>query len=153
MRAMTRNAVAGLLWMATGATALADGTAAPANPPSVALPPSLEHVLHDYEKAWAARDARGLAQLFAEDAFVLPNGGVPVRGRLAIERHYAGQGGPLSLRAFAFGVEGAVAYIVGGYAGKQGSEDDGKFTLTLVKPDGDCWLIVSDMDSPNHPRE
>jgi uncharacterized protein (TIGR02246 family) len=51
------------------------------------LPPALERVLRDYETAWAARDAHGLAQLFAEDGFVLPNGGVPVRGRPAIEKH------------------------------------------------------------------
>jgi hypothetical protein len=35
--------------------------------PSVTLPPELDRVLRDYEKAWQARDAAGLAALFAED--------------------------------------------------------------------------------------
>jgi len=152
MRAKTRNVVAGFLWMTMIATAFAD-SAAPASPPSMTLPPALERVLRDYETAWAARDAHGLAQLFAEDGFVLPNGGVPVRGRPATEKHYMGHGGPLSLRAFAYGVAGDVAYILGGYAEKAGSADDGKFTLTLRKGDGDRWLILSDMDSPNRRRE
>jgi len=86
MRAKTRNVVAGFLWMTMIATAFAD-SAAPASSPSMTLPPALERVLRDYETAWAARDAHGLAQLFAEDGFVLPNGGVPVRGRPAIEKH------------------------------------------------------------------
>ena len=76
----------------------------------------------------------------------------PVRGRAEIARHYAGSGGPLALRALAYGVQGTVAYIVGGYAGQVGSADDGKFTLTLRKdPDG-RWLIMSDMDNGNAPR-
>jgi hypothetical protein len=32
--------------------------------PSVALPPGLDHVLRDYERAWRARDADALAGLF-----------------------------------------------------------------------------------------
>jgi ketosteroid isomerase-like protein len=133
-------------------TALADG-AALANPPSIELPPALAQLLRDYETAWAARDAQGLARLFAEDGFVLPNGGVPVRGRAAIEKYYTGHGGPLALRAFAFDLEGDVAYILGGYAGESGAADDGKFTLTLRRGDDGRWLIVSDMDSPNRRRE
>ncbi len=118
---------------------------------SLELPPELARVLTDYESAWGGRDAAALARLFAEDGFVLPNGGLPVRGRAAIERHYKGSGGPLALRAFTFASEGGVGYILGGYAGKAGQKDDGKFTLTLRKgPDG-RWLIVSDMDSPNRP--
>jgi hypothetical protein len=52
--------------------------------PSVELPPALARVLTDYEAA------------------------------AAIERPYAGSGGPLSLRAIAFAAEGAVGYIIGG---------------------------------------
>jgi ketosteroid isomerase-like protein len=152
MSALKGNAVVGLLWMTTITTALAEG-AVSSSPLSVTLPPALAQVLRDYEASWAARDAHGLAQLFAEDGFVLPNGGAPVRGRTAIEKHYTGHGGPLALRAFAFGVEGDVAYIIGGYAGEAGGPDDGKFTLTLKKGERDRWLIVSDMDSPNRRRD
>ena len=117
--------------------------------PTVELPPELARVLTDYETAWAARDAKALAALFAEDGFVLPGGRPPVRGRTAIERHYQGQGGPLSLRAIAYATEGAVGYILGGYTSEKGKEDDGKFTLTLRKDASGKWWIFSDMDNGN----
>jgi ketosteroid isomerase-like protein len=120
--------------------------------PSVALPPPLQRVLTDYEAAWSKKDPAGLAALFAEEGFVLAGGSPPVRGRAAIEKHYTGQGGPLSLRAFAYATDGSVGYILGGYARAAGEPDVGKFTLTLRRaPDG-RWLIVSDMDNGNSRR-
>lgn len=124
-------------------------TGAVGQEPSVKLPPALARVLTDYESAWRSRDAASLARLFAEDGLVLPNGGSPVRGRTAIRQHYSGQGGPLALRAIAFAADGAVGYIIGGFARHEGEPDIGKFTLTLSKGAGGRWLIVSDMDSPN----
>jgi ketosteroid isomerase-like protein len=124
----------------------------PSAQPSVQMPPDLERVLTDYEDAWRSRNAAVLARLFAEDGFVLPNGSLPIRGRAEIERFYAGAGGPLSLRAIAFAAEGEVGYIIGGYAGKKGEPDTGKFTLTLRKGTDGKWLIVSDMDSANRQR-
>jgi ketosteroid isomerase-like protein len=122
----------------------------PGAPPSIDLPPEIARVLRDYEAAWGAGNAAALAQLFAEDGYVLPNGGPPVKGRAAIQQHYAGSGGaPLFLRAFAYAAEGSAGYILGGYRGEQGGADAGKFTLTLGKDRNGRWLIVSDMDSPN----
>jgi ketosteroid isomerase-like protein len=72
-----------------------------------------------------------------------------VRGRVAIEAVYKGQGGDLSLRALGYGVEGSVGYIIGGFARRAGEKDVGKFTLTLRKGADGRWLIVSDMDNPN----
>ena len=119
--------------------------------PSISLPPELDRVLRDYEKAWSARDAAGLAALFAEDGFVLQGGKPPARGRSAILAAYEGHGGPLRLRAFAFAVEGATGWILGGYAWKADEPDDGKFTLTLRKEKDGRWMIVSDMDNGNRP--
>ena len=117
--------------------------------PSVELAPELARVLRDYEAAWQKRDAAGLAGLFAEDGFVMADGRPPLRGRAAIERHYAGSGGPLALRALVVSTEGRVGYILGGFARRKGESDIGKFTLTLRRgPDG-RWLIVSDMDNGN----
>ncbi|MEP7274024.1 MAG: DUF4440 domain-containing protein [Acidobacteriota bacterium] len=117
--------------------------------PTVRLPSALARLLTDYEVAWGSRDAPALARLFAEDGFVLPSGRPPVKGRAAIEKHYSGSGGPLSLRALAFAVDGSVGYIIGGYASRPGEADSGKFTLTLHKARDGRWMIVSDMDNGN----
>jgi ketosteroid isomerase-like protein len=117
--------------------------------PGVTLPPELARVLTDYESAWQKKDARALAALFAEDGFVLSSGVPPVRGRPAIQKHYTGQGGPLSLRALAYAVDGSTGYIIGGFAREKGQPDIGKFTLTLRRAGDGRWLIMSDMDNGN----
>lgn len=117
--------------------------------PSVALPPELDRVLRDYERAWRARDAAALAALFAEDGFVMSNGSPPVRGREAIRAAYANAGGPLSLRALAWATEGKVGYIIGGFGGEVGSPDSGKFILALKRGSDGRWLIAADMDNSN----
>ena len=126
---------------------VAQESAKPA-PPSVTLPPELARVLTDYEKSWSAGDAAALAELFAEDGFVLPSGQPPVKGREAIQKLYTRCGSPLSLRAFAYATSGDVGYILGGYSAATGKADEGKFTLTLRKKAG-RWLIASDMDNRN----
>ena len=115
--------------------------------PSVALPAELDRVLRDYERAWRARDAAGLAALFAEDGFVLSQGIQPVRGRAAIERQYAESGGKLSLRALAFSTADTVGYILGAFAPDSGAADVGKFVLALRRSPGGAWEIAADMDN------
>lgn len=118
--------------------------------PSVVLPPELERVLRDYERAWRAGDAAALAALFAQDGFVLQSNRPPVRGRAAIQAAYAGEGGgPLRLRALAFAAADTIAYIVGGYGYGDQPGDIGKFTLTLRREPGGPWRIYSDMDNQN----
>lgn len=121
----------------------------PPQQPAVTLPSSLERVLSDYERAWRNKDAAALASLFAEDGFVLSSGVPPVRGRAQIQKHYAGAGGPLALRALAFATEGSLGYIIGGFARQRGEPDIGKFTLTLRQGSEGRWLIMSDMDNGN----
>ncbi|MGQ0714575.1 MAG: YybH family protein [Gemmatimonadaceae bacterium] len=130
-----------------GAQQQADASA-PAQLPSVDLPPELARVLTDYEVAWGKSGA-DVSQLFTEDGYVLSGGRPAIRGRAAIAAHYGAGGGPLSLRAIAYAAEGSVGYIIGGYTTERGKPDIGKFTLTLRKrPDG-RWMIVSDMDNAN----
>jgi creatinine amidohydrolase len=124
------------------------GSRSAAELPSVILPPELDRVLRDYERAWRAGDAPGLAALFAEDGFVLQGGRPPVRGRAAIRAAYTGSGGgPLRLRALGFATADTVASIVGAYGYDPEPGDQGKFTLTLRRPRGGRWLIFSDMDN------
>ena len=125
---------------------------APAAPlPSVPLPPALDRVLRDYERAWRARDATALADLFTEDGFVLSNGRPPVRGRAAIRARYADSGGPLALRVLAYAAEGRVGYIVGGFGASPGEPDTGKFVLAIRMEEG-RWQIAADMDNSNRGR-
>ena len=122
---------------------------APAPLPSVTLPPALDRVLRDYERAWEGRDPKGLAALFTEDGFVLRPGHPPVRGRAEIERVYAGAGGSLSLRALGYAVDDSAGYIVGAFAGRPGAPDAGKFVLALRRDASGKWLIAADMDNGN----
>ena len=117
--------------------------------PSVALPPALDRVLRDYERAWEARDAQALAALFTPDGFVLRPGQPPVRGREAIRRAYENAGGPLHLRALAFERADSVAYVVGGYGAAADRPDSGKFVLALRRTSEGPWRIFADMDNPN----
>ena len=125
-----------------------DTTAGNAHP-SVTLPPALDRVLRDYERAWRARDAKALAALFTEDGFVLRSGHPPVRGRDAIEDAYRNAGGRLHLRALAYEQSGPVAYIVGGYTSTPTWPDAGSFVLAVRKTAEGRWLIAADMDNRN----
>lgn len=120
-----------------------------AGPASVDLPPELARVLTEYEAAWKTGDEAALANLFTEDGFVLSSGRQLSRGRPAIQKLYTSNGAPLSLRAYAFAMNGDVGYIIGGYSGEKGKPDEGKFTLTLKKAGDGRWLIMSDMDNLN----
>jgi hypothetical protein len=125
------------------------GAPAAAPLPSVTLPPELDRVLRDYERAWTARDADGLAALFAEDGFVLANGAAPRRGRAAIAEGYRGSGGPLALRALGYATADTVGWIVGAFARAPGEPDGGKFVLALKRPAaGQPWRIAADIDNP-----
>lgn len=129
----------------------AQSSPAPA-PASVALPPELERVLRDYEKAWTANDPAAVAALFAPDGYALPNGSSPARGADPIRAVYAhGAGSPLSLRAFAYAQSGDLAYILGGFAPAADKPDSGKFTLVLRRGGDGRWQIAADMDNANRP--
>ena len=122
---------------------------------SVTLPPELDRVLRDYEKAWRSGDAAAVAALFAEDGHLLQSGRNPVRGRAAIAAAYKGQaGGPLRLRAFAYATSDTTGYILGAYGYGEGDAvpDMGKYTVTLRRARGGPWLLFSDMDNGNQPR-
>jgi ketosteroid isomerase-like protein len=115
--------------------------------PTVALPPALDRVLRDYERAWGARDAEALAGLFTDDGFVLRPGDAPIRGRSAVEEAYRGAGGPLALRALGYAAADSVAYIVGAFARDRTEPDIGKFVLALRLGEAGRWLIAADMDN------
>lgn len=143
-----------LMVLALGGRAAAQQGATPEAPAlaSVTLPPELDRVLRDYERAWGARDVAALVALFTDDGFVLQPGQPPVRGHAALAERYAGQGGgPLRLRALAYAAADSVGYIIGAYGYGDDPADLGKFTLTLRRSAAGRWLIASDMDNGNAP--
>jgi ketosteroid isomerase-like protein len=124
-------------------------TAQPTPEPTVQLPPELDRVLRDYEKGWTGRDAKALASLFTEDGFALPMGSPMVRGRAAIEKHYSGSGGPLTLRPVAYSMDGNTGFIIGAFKNNPDGPEVGKFVLALRKDKSGRWLIAADMDNPS----
>jgi uncharacterized protein (TIGR02246 family) len=117
--------------------------------PSVALPPDMDRVLKDYEKAWSANDAPALAGLFPPNGMALPSGQLPARGAEAIRKAYSHGGAmPTTLRAIDYAVSGDMAYIVGGYSPVGAHTDMGKFVLVLRRVDG-RWLIAADIENAN----
>ena len=124
-------------------------------PKSITLPPELDRVLRDYERAWRSGDATAVAALFAEEGYILPSGRNAVRGRAAIASAYKGQaGGPLHLRAFAYATGDTTGFILGAYGYGEGDNvpDMGKYTVTLRRSRGGPWQLFSDMDNGNQPR-
>ena len=133
---------------ALGVTLSACATPAAPSSSGASLPPELQRVLDDYSTAWRARDARALAALFADDRTVVPNACPPVKDRAGVEACYTGHGGGIGLTALDHRIDGALAYIIGEYAGEPGGAPGGKFVLTLTKDEAGRWLIVADMDRP-----
>jgi uncharacterized protein (TIGR02246 family) len=116
-------------------------------PPSVTLPPELDRVLRDYERAWEGRNPTAVAALFVEDGMALPNNRPPALGRAAIAKAYANAGGTLKLRAVAFAADDTVGYIIGAFRARAEGPDGGKFVLALRRSPGGRWLIAADMDN------
>ena len=116
------------------------------------LPPELDRVLRDYERAWIAHDADGLAALFTADGYVLSDRRPPVHGREAIRAAYAKGGGPLWLRALSAAADGDVGYVVGVYGHDPREPETGKFVLALRREDG-AWRIAADIDNSIERRE
>jgi hypothetical protein len=112
--------------------------------PPIQLPPELDRVLRDYERAWRAGDEKALSELFAPDGFVPSREGW-VRGASDIQRAYRDGSGPLALSALDYAVQDTVGYIVGTFGYGSGGQH-GKFILALRRSPGGRWLIAADLD-------
>jgi ketosteroid isomerase-like protein len=121
---------------------------------TIQLPPELDRVLRDYERAWQAGEEAALVAIFTDDGFVATPSGW-IRGSEAIRRHYESSEGPLRLRAHAFAAGDSVGYIVGAYGYGDGDNvpDGGKFLLALRRGTDGRWLIAADLDNANRRPE
>src|SRR2546425_9724996 len=126
----------------------------PVNPGSYEpLPPELNRALRDYERAWRAKDASALADLFAEDGFVLSDGSPPAKGREAIRRAYANAGGPLWLRSVGHATDGDVGYIIGVFGHKQDGAVAGEFIFALRPRARGPWFVAGRPGHSIRPRK
>lgn len=122
-------------------------------PAAVTLPPELDRVLRDYERAWRGGDGPGLAALFTDDGFAVQSGSDIARGRAAIAKNIDGPGGALQLTAYAFSTSEAAGYIVGGYRYPGDTGPGGRFVLALRRGPGGRWLIAADLDNSGPRRQ
>jgi ketosteroid isomerase-like protein len=146
-----RSSLAAVVVAICGIRAVAQTPASTAQLPSITLPPALDRVLRDYERAWRARNADSLAALFTPDGFTLSSNQPMRRGQATIREGYANSGGPLALRAVAYAASDTVGYIIGAFARQSGDPDIGKFVLALRRARGGPWRIAADMDNGNGP--
>lgn len=135
-----------LVMLAPGAAG-AQPTASLVAPPAITLPPELDRVLRDYERAWRDGDGAALSALFLEDGFAVQSGSPLARGRDAIAKNVDGPGGALQLTAYAFAISDSTGYIVGGYRYPETVGPGGRFVLALHKRQDGFWLIAADLDN------
>ena len=116
-------------------------------PLAVTLPPGLDRVLRDYERAWRDGNGPGLAALFTDDGFAVQSGSPIRQGRAAIAQGIIRPGGALQLTAYAFSMSETVGYIVGGYRYPESTGPGGRFVLALRMGADGRWLIAADLDN------
>ena len=121
--------------------------AAEAVPSAIALPPALNRVLRDYERAWRDGNGPGLAALFTDDGFAVQSGSAIRQGRAAIAQGITRPGGALQLTAYAFSMSDTVGYIVGGYRYPESTGPGGRFVLALRMGADGRWRIAADLDN------
>lgn len=112
-------------------------------------------------EAIVAKDAKTIAEFYAEDGAMMPPNAPKAVGRAAIEQGWAGfLGAPgmtltFETEKFVFAQSGDVAVDIGTYKSSMGEAsaavaDTGKSVVTWVKRDGK-WLVLTDMFSSDQP--
>lgn len=118
-----------------------------------------EQMIRQLDEQWvaavAAKDPAAIAQFYAEDGAILPQGAALAEGRDAVAKVWSGFVGlkdfSLSFTPTKIEVASAadIAYDIGTYSlsfqGDQGPvHDDGKYVVVWKKVDGD-WKVVADI--------
>lgn len=124
-----------------------------AAPPSVARDSdarrSIEHTVADYVNATNRGDARALAELYADDAILLPPDDSLVRGRSGIREFWSrGLEGGLSMETVRLEVHGEAALLVARYslaATADESADSGKCAMSFARQHDGSWKLTADI--------
>jgi uncharacterized protein (TIGR02246 family) len=110
---------------------------------------AIETAVHRYVAASNQGDARALADLYAEDAMLLPPDHEPVRGREAIGAYWSqGTDEGLEVTTLAVEVNGDLGYLVGRYnlpATEEEPADSGKYVMCLKRQRDGAWKLTADI--------
>lgn len=110
---------------------------------------AIEATVSRYVTASNRGDAEALAELYAEDALLLPPDHEPIRGREAIVEFWRqGTDEGLTVTTLRLDVDGDVAYMVGRYRLPPTEEevaDSGQYVLCLKRQADGAWKLTADI--------
>ena len=121
--------------------------AAPA--PDPAARQAIEAAVRRYVTASNQGDAEALADLYADDAVLLPPDHLPIHGRRAIGEFWRqGTDSGLAVRTLRVEVDGSIGYLVGQYSLPPTEEepaDSGKYVMCLRRQQDGSWKLTADI--------
>jgi uncharacterized protein (TIGR02246 family) len=110
---------------------------------------AIEAAVQQYVAASNDGNAGALADLYAEDAMLLPPDHEPIRGREAIAAFWRqGTDQGLEVTTLAVEVEGNMGYLVGRYhlpATDEEPADSGKYVMCLRRQQDGSWKLTADI--------
>ena len=110
---------------------------------------AIEDTVARYVHASNAGDADALADLYTDDAVLLPPDHQPIRGREAIRTYWRqGTDEGLAVTTLVMEVDGVVGYLVGQYtlpATDAEPADSGKYVMCLQRQGDGSWKLAADI--------
>lgn len=110
---------------------------------------AIETAVRRYVAASNQGDAEALADLYSEDAVLLPPDHEPVRGRQAIGAYWSqGTDRGLEVTTLAVEVNADLGYLVGRYnlpATDEEPADSGKYVMCLKRQRDGAWKLTADI--------
>ena len=110
---------------------------------------AVEATVDRYVAASNQGDAEALAELYADDALLLPPDHQPIHGRAAIGEFWSqGTDTGLEISPLRLEVHGDLAYVVGRYRlppTEEEAADSGQYVLCLKRQRGGDWKLTADI--------
>jgi len=123
-----------------------------ARPPSRSITDdrrAVEATVHRYVEATNSGDAEALAQLYEDDAVLLPPDHQPVEGRGAIGEFWRqGTDEGLEVTTLRLDVDGGIGYLIAQYTLPETDEepaDSGKTVMCLKRQQDGSWKVTADI--------
>lgn len=118
-------------------------------PPETNSRKAIEDAVQQYVAASNRGDAEALANLYADDAVLLPPDHEPIQGRKAIGDFWRqGTDEGLAVTTLSIEVEGDLGYLVGRYnlpATDDEPADSGKYVMCLKRQRDGSWKLTADI--------